>query len=119
MFVQQPHMNISCIPLFIAPSAVPHRAQIQMVKKTELPPREICAFIFLPLKWEKRQTSDASGELTYIVEISSIFIIDGNVGVVRVCAACVGSCLSQSKTGKVGVCCSWLPNLIHAFDPVF
>lgn len=28
------------------------------------------------------------------------------------CAACVGSSLSQSKTRKVGVCCSWLPHFI-------
>lgn len=41
------------------------------------------------------------------------------VGAVHVCAACVGSSLSQSKTRKVGVCCSWLPHLIHAFDPVW
>lgn len=123
MFVQQPHMNISCIALFITPSAMPHRAQIWRVKKMELPPREICTFVFLPLKWEKKnQTSDASGELTYIVEISSIFIIDGNGGGgahVCVCAACVGSSLSQSKTRKVGVCCSWLPHLIHALIQFF
>lgn len=71
-------------------------------------------------KKKKSQTSDVNGELTYIVEISSIFIIDGNGGGgACVCAACVGSNLSQSKTGKVGVCCSLLPHLIHTFDPVW
>lgn len=71
------HFLLPFIPYTLC-DAVAHWAQIWSVKKMELPPREICSFIFLPLKWEKKetQTSDVSGELTYIVEISSIFIKD-------------------------------------------
>lgn len=75
------HFLLPFIP-YILGDVVAHWAQLWSVKKKELPPREICSLIFLPVKWKKKttQTSDVSRELTYIVEISSIFIKDGHGG---------------------------------------
>lgn len=54
----------------------------------------------------ENQTSDLSGELAYIVEMSSIFTIDGGLYACFCRKLCVhvGTSVSQSVSGKVGVC---------------